>query len=190
MSKKSPNFKSSAALSKSFPFFYLLNFRNAINRHLSVLHLLWLTMIPSGCSWVSQAYAFLNPQGQWKVLSHSEYLNAVLTQRTNLFEKFQNPNPKFASQGYSKSWLKPLRDLSQLVFNNLGNLERSQPTGKHGTNFPVRKNTFMSIGLSVSLKCLVKLWKRLLCELLKNTWKTTQSLVIDIRSSEQRVLFS
>lgn len=42
MSKKSPNFKSSAALSKSFPFFYLLNFRNAINRHLSVLHLLSL----------------------------------------------------------------------------------------------------------------------------------------------------
>lgn len=41
----------------------------------------------------------------------------------------------------------------------------------------VRKKTQIIIGLSVSIQCLVNLWRRLFWQLLKNTWKTMQPLV-------------
>lgn len=71
------------------------------------------------------------------------------------------------------------QDLSQLFFNCLGNLERSQTSGSwQMSHFSrrARKKILLMTDLPVSLWCLVILW-RLFWESLKNTWKTMKSLV-------------
>lgn len=72
-------------------------------------------------------------------------------------------------------------DLSQRFLNTLGNLERSQLTGSWQMLFQFsRRGRRMTLGtrdLSFLLQCLLKLWRKLFWELLKNTWRTTWSLV-------------
>ena len=50
---------------------------------------------------------------------------------------------------------------------------------KHCSNSQdsARKKTLVITGLSVSLQCLVKLWRKLCWEFMKNTWRTMRSLV-------------
>ena len=62
----------------------------------------------------------------------------------------------------------------------VGNLERSQLTESlqmFQFSRRARRKTLVIKGLSVSLQCLVKLWRELCWELLKNTWRTMWSLV-------------
>lgn len=68
------------------------------------------------------------------------------------------------------SWPKSLWELSQLFLSDVGNLERSQLTGIWQTLFKIsrtRKKTLPIRGLSVSLQCLVKIWRKLRWELWK-----------------------
>lgn len=78
----------------------------------------------------------------------------------------------------SKSWLISLWDLSQWFLNSLGNLERFQLSGSWQTLFWFsRRTSWVSLetkGLSVSLQWLVKLWRRLFWDVLKDTWRITQ----------------
>jgi len=73
---------------------------------------------------------------------------------------------------YRKSWLMLLLKLSPLFFNGLGILERSQSTGSWQMlaqfSRRVRRKTLVITGLSVSLQCLVKLWRGLFWGLLKS----------------------
>lgn len=83
--------------------------------------------------------------------------------------------------GHSKSCLMSSSDLPQLFFNSLGNLVRFHYTGSWQTfQFArrARKKTLVTTGLTVLLQYLLELWRKLFWELLKNTWKTMQSLVI------------
>lgn len=71
-------------------------------------------------------------------------------------------------------------NLSQLFFNSLGNLERSQSTGSwRKSQFSGRKRNKLLVitDLSVSFQCLAKLWRWFFWKLLKNAWKTMQLLV-------------
>ena len=85
-------------------------------------------------------------------------------------------------------------DLSQLFYNGLGNLQRSQLTGNWLTLFQfsrgARRKTLVTTDLSVSLQCLAKLWRVLLWELLTNTWKTTQSRIAANMGLQGKVLFN
>lgn len=75
--------------------------------------------------------------------------------------------------GYRKNWPISLQDISPLLFNSLGSLERSQLNGSWHmlSQFSrmVKRNTLVIAGLPVSHQCLVKLWRWIFWELLKNT---------------------
>lgn len=66
-------------------------------------------------------------------------------------------------QEYSKSWLMSVRGLSQLFVNSLWYLWSSQLTGSclrlSQCSRSARRMTLETTGLSVSLQCLIKLWR-------------------------------
>jgi len=76
---------------------------------------------------------------------------------------------------YSESWPVSLRDLSQLFFSGLRNLERSDRSQLTGSwqmfqfSRGMRKKTLVITGLSVTFQCLVKLGRKLCWELSTNT---------------------
>lgn len=95
-------------------------------------------------------------------------------------------------QESSKSWLVSLQNLSSWFLSSPENLERSQLVGSwqmlsQFSRRP-RRRTPETTGLSVSLWCLIKLW-RLFWEVLTNTWKTTQLCGHSMKSDRDQEMF-
>ena len=96
----------------------------------------------------------------------------------------QNAHKSMEPNGIHPRVLKELADVFtaplSIIFQQSGSLERSPSTrSQQMSQFSrrARKKTLVITGLSVSLQCLVKLWRRLPWELLKNIWETMQSSV-------------
>lgn len=71
-----------------------------------------------------------------------------------------------------------LQNLS-MIFEQFWESEGFQLTGSWQMSqfSTLRRRTLETTGLSVSLQCQAKSWKRLLWEVLKNTWRTVQASV-------------